>query len=205
MTNPSRQRTRKSDAKRTLQAEEALRYRAQGATYRRIADEMKVSVSTAHELVELGMTDARMDVRREAYNLVGLTCRRLDDALRRAYAGLVATMPGPKDAEGNVAMVPDHRAALRAADTIRKIEMDRAKLLGLLAPDEHHHWHHDPTDDAEDRLTRLAVRDELMDMPADQLEREMALFQQGMEAEEQRQADRRKRKGRQAGGGANGT
>ncbi len=201
MANPSRQRTRKSDAKRILRAEAALRCRAQGATYRRIADEMKVSVSTAHELVELGMADARMDVRREAYNLIGLTCRRLDDALRRAYVALTATTTVTESlADGSSATreVPDHKTALHAADMIRKLEMDRARLLGMLAPDEQHHWHHDPADVGEDRLTKLAVRDELMDMPPDQLEREMALFQAGMEAEEQRQADRRKREGRQA-------
>lgn len=183
----ARQAVSRAAAQRGVQAQQALRLRAAGATYRAIAEQLDVAVGKAHELVVEALEEQHLHVRREARHFLTLANRRLDDALRAAYSAMtprqeIARGAGPEGTDLVVSVTPEPRQQIRAADAIRRIEMDRARLLGILPAEEHlHRWLGDDPEGLDERSAQ--IRSELMGMPADELDRQLAAFQLGREAE----------------------
>lgn len=93
-------------------AEKAIALRCTGATYRAIAKEINVSVSTAHDLVSKAVAERREQKAQRTDELVELELERCDQ-LQRALA--------KKAADGNE----------RAIATTLRIMERRARLLGL--------------------------------------------------------------------------
>jgi orotate phosphoribosyltransferase-like protein len=91
----------------------ALELRKKGKSYRAIADELNVSVSTAHAYVVEGIGEIREQTAQKAEELVALELVRLDDMLDALW---------------------DKRGEPSTANTILKIMERRAKMLGTDAP-----------------------------------------------------------------------
>ncbi len=93
--------------------DEALELRKQGLTYQAIATAMGISKTRAHELVQEALKDLRENNREKASQIRDLIAGRLDAMLEKLW---------PK------------RDNPRHADTILRIEKQRAELFGVEAP-----------------------------------------------------------------------
>lgn len=115
---------------------EALRLRAQGFSYGRIADRMKISKSTAYEIVQAAYAAVVQDTAPVA---LAIELDRLDDdflALSTLKARLVRRVV-PDHHEDGQGLAPDDRAAELLVKTVRergRISEQRSRLRGLAAP-----------------------------------------------------------------------
>lgn len=96
----------------------ALERRREGASYRDIAIELGVSISTAHEWVHAALADVTALNQDKATELRELEAERLDHILQKLW---------PRVNRGN----------LSAIDRALRVILQRAKLLGLEAPQQH--------------------------------------------------------------------
>lgn len=120
---------------------EALRLRAQGKPHREIAEALGVSIATAHGDVRAAMTEAAEEAQADIKASLGLGLARLDRAMRVVEE--VLEEPEPVAAkEGEELDDFEHRVEssrelkLKALDRLVKLEEQRAKLLGLYAPEK---------------------------------------------------------------------
>jgi Sigma-70, region 4. len=93
----------------------ALTLRASGATYREIARQLDISISTANKYVQSALAEARAGVVETAEDALAIELERLDNMLLSI---------APQLRRGN----------LNAIDRALKIMERRAKLLGLDKP-----------------------------------------------------------------------
>jgi hypothetical protein len=107
-----------------------------GWTYPMIAEELGIALSTTHEAVERAMKAVPFD---DADTLRKIELAHLDKAQHKALEVLAArhltvSVKGDValDADGNPVL--DDTVALKAIDSLVKVQTRRAKLLGLDAP-----------------------------------------------------------------------
>lgn len=96
----------------------ALTLRLQGLTFREVAEQVGVSVATAHKYVTRALADIPKG---EADTLRALECERLD-ALQAAYWD--AALAGNLDAADRVLRIIDRRARLLGLDAPQRMEMN---------------------------------------------------------------------------------
>ncbi|TDC47651.1 hypothetical protein E1281_25970 [Actinomadura sp. KC345] len=129
--------TRGGDGKFTRSPEtaerdaEAARLRGRGLSYRKIAAELEMDVSSAHAAVQRAL---RAIVEEPAEDARALELERLDTALAAVMRVLEAdhvVIQHGKVVELNGQPVPDDAPVLQAVDRIVKISESRRKLLGL--------------------------------------------------------------------------
>ena len=94
---------------------QAIDLRRAGLSFTQIAEKVGISRSSAHQLVQQGMEDARRQIAASVDELRAEELSRLDGMLAKLY---------PRAARGDV----------QAADRVLKIGERRARLLGLDAP-----------------------------------------------------------------------
>lgn len=114
---------------------DAARYRAEGWTYQRIANEVGFcDPSSAHKAVQRALKAVVRDANDTAAHL---ELNSLDEMAREAWAVLQRThvvVSQGRVVQLNGAPVPDDGPVLAAIDRLLKIQERRAKLLGLDAP-----------------------------------------------------------------------
>jgi hypothetical protein len=107
---------------------EAIRLRVRGKTIRQIAEALGISVALAHRDVRTAMGEIAKEAEENAQDQRGLELARLDRALdivEGVLTGSGASEPGEGD-----------ELQLKALDRLVKIQDQRAKLLGLYAPEK---------------------------------------------------------------------
>lgn len=110
-------------ASRLIAAErrrKALALRRAGATYDQIAEALEVSVARARSYVDEAIEAINKEIGESAAEVRTIEAERLDEMMRILW---------PKVREGN----------LKAMDRVMRIMERRSRLLGLDAPQEHHH------------------------------------------------------------------
>lgn len=107
----------KHEAEIEIRRNKAIQLRVEGWSYREIADELKVSVSTAFGDVESVVERNKQEANENSEKARRIALHRIDVAVR----GL---MPKVKDGDA------------RAAEVMAKLEERRAKLIGLDAPEK---------------------------------------------------------------------
>lgn len=113
---------------------QAARYRARGWSYQRIADEMSISRTAAHEAVQRAL---RETVEEPAADVRALEIARLDEMYERVLE--VLERQHVTVSNGRVIYVGDQPLeddgpVLAAVDRLLKIQARRAALLGLDMP-----------------------------------------------------------------------
>lgn len=107
--------TNAARARKLKHQEQALELRRAGHSFDAIARRIGISKSSAHQLVQSGMADARAQIAASADELRAEELSRLDGMMVRAYA---------KASKGD----------LQAIDRVVKMMERKARLLGLDAP-----------------------------------------------------------------------
>jgi hypothetical protein len=105
---------------------EAIRLRVRGKTIREIAEALKIGVATAHDDVRTTMTEIAKDAEENVLAQRGTELLRLERALEIVEAVLTSA---PTAEQGD-------ELQLKALDRLMKIQDQRAKLLGLYAPEK---------------------------------------------------------------------
>ena len=108
-------KTSTARARKLKHQAQALDLRRAGHSYAQISAKIGISKSSAHQLVQVGLEDARMQISASADQLRSEEIARLDGMLTKLY---------PRAKMGDV----------QAVDRVLKIGERRAKLLGLEAP-----------------------------------------------------------------------
>lgn len=108
-------KTSAARARKLKNQAQVLALRRAGMPFSQIAAKVGISKSSAHQLVQEGMEDARRQIATSVDELRAEELSRLDGMLAKAY---------PSAAKGD----------LQAIDRVLKIGERRAKLLGLDAP-----------------------------------------------------------------------
>jgi DNA-directed RNA polymerase subunit K/omega len=108
-------KTSTARARKLKHQAQALDLRRAGHSYAAISGKLGISKSSAHQLVQESLEDARRQIAASADELRSEEIARLDGMLAKLY---------PKAARGDVA----------AVDRVLRIGERRAKLLGLEAP-----------------------------------------------------------------------
>lgn len=111
-------------------AADAARLRAQGKSYRDIAVEQGVSVSTAHDRVKRAMAAVPVEAVTE---LRRVELERLDMLTERAFREMEKTHPFVSNGR-RFDDLEDSGPVFTAIDRIRQLSESRRKLLGLDAP-----------------------------------------------------------------------
>ncbi len=107
----------KHEAEIELRRNRAIQLRVEGWSYREIAEELKVSVSTAFGDVESVIERNRQEANENAEKARRIALQRIDVAVR--------------------GLMPDVRSGnARSAEVMAKLEERRAKLIGLDAPEK---------------------------------------------------------------------
>jgi hypothetical protein len=121
--------------KLTQRDADAARYRAEGWTYQRIANELGfANPSSAHKAVQRALKASVRDANDTA---VHLELNSLDEMAREAWGVLQRThvvVSQGRVVELDGAPVPDDAPVLAAIDRLLKIQERRSKLLGLDMP-----------------------------------------------------------------------
>lgn len=114
---------------------DAARYRAEGWTYQRIANELGfANPSSAHKAVQRAL---RASVRDANDTAVHLELNSLDEMAREAWGVLQRThvvVSQGRVVEMDGVALPDDAPVLAAIDRLLKIQERRSKLLGLDVP-----------------------------------------------------------------------
>jgi hypothetical protein len=117
---------------------EAIRLRVRGKTIREIAAELNIGVATAHDDVRHQMRETARVAEEDVQAQRGLDLGRLERALEVVSEVLLS--PEPTGAEGGKdtmdAIESSRELKLKALDRLVKIQEQRAKLLGLYAPEK---------------------------------------------------------------------
>lgn len=108
-------KTSAARARKLKKQGQAIDLRRSGLSFTQIAEKVGISRSSAHQLVQQGMEDARRQIAASVDELRAEELSRLDGMLAKLY---------PRAARGDV----------QAADRVLKIGERRARLLGLDAP-----------------------------------------------------------------------
>jgi transposase len=106
---------------------EAIKLRVRGKTIREIAQELGVGVATAHDDVRTAMGEMAKEAEENVAEQRGLELHRLERALEVVEKVLTSA---PMADEGG------DELQLKALDRLVKIQDQRAKLLGLYAPEK---------------------------------------------------------------------
>jgi hypothetical protein len=107
---------------------EAIRLRVRGKTIREIADALQIGVATAHDDVRTAMRETAKQAEDDVQAELGLELRRLERALDIVEKVLTGgNSADPEDGD---------ELTLKALDRLVKIQDQRAKLLGLYAPEK---------------------------------------------------------------------
>jgi hypothetical protein len=105
---------------------EAIRLRVRGKTIREIATELGISVALAHRDVRTAMAATAKEAEENVAEQRGLELSRLE----RALEVVESVLTGAPDADNG------DELSLKALDRLVKIQEQRAKLLGLYAPEK---------------------------------------------------------------------
>jgi hypothetical protein len=114
---------------------QALELRADGASYRQIAERLGVSISTAWTCVERGLDRTRREPADRLRVLEGERLDRLQDAAVQVLQARHVVVSGGKVVKGaDGSPLVDHGPTLAAVRTLLAVQERRAKLFGLDAP-----------------------------------------------------------------------
>lgn len=118
-----------------LRDAEALRFRAQGWTYLRIAHEMGYTdQSGARKAVQRAMDRAPLEVEREAKALILSDLHAMKQAAWQVLESNHIVISQGRIVTLDDAPIPDDAPVLDAIDRIVKINQEMAKIYGLYAP-----------------------------------------------------------------------
>jgi transcriptional regulator with XRE-family HTH domain len=120
---------------------EAIRLRVRGKTIREIAQATGVSIGQAHTDVRAAMAATAKEAEENVQQERGLQLARLERALRVIEDVLLETedesvSEGEDLAEHDERIQSSRELKLKALDRLVKLEDQRAKLLGLYAPEK---------------------------------------------------------------------
>lgn len=115
----------------------ALELRARGKGFQEIADTLGVSIGTAHTDVRTAMVEYAKEAEGNIQAERGIELRRLERALTVVEEVLLHEEPTDAGEDGDIlGMIESSRELkLKALDRLVKIQEQRAKLLGLYAPE----------------------------------------------------------------------
>ncbi len=126
------------DDRIALRRAEAVKLRAHGKTFQEIADTLSIGLATAHLDVRTAMTEIAKEAEENVLAERGTELSRLQRAI-----SVVEDILGhlePTGAEGDDdaldAIESSRELKLKALDRLVKIQDQRAKLLGLYAPEK---------------------------------------------------------------------
>lgn len=121
MTTEKGGRPKSADDDRiALRRAEALKLRVSGKTFQEIADTLDIGLATAHLDVRSAMAEYGREAEEDLRAERGLELRRLE----RAFDLVESVLSGDGD-----------ELKLKALDRLMKVQDQRAKLLGLYAPE----------------------------------------------------------------------
>jgi len=132
--------TSADDDRIALRRAEAVKLRARGKTFQEIADALSIGLATAHLDVRTAMTDIAKEAEENVQAERGTELSRLERELAVVEDELLDEEPtkrhegeDPFDFEERVES--SRELKLKALDRLVKIQDQRAKLLGLYAPE----------------------------------------------------------------------
>lgn len=105
---------------------EAIRLRVRGKTIREIATELGISVGQAHKDLRAAMSETAREAEENVVEQRGLELNRLERALE-VVENVLTNSVGAEEGD---------ELSLKALDRLVKIQEQRAKLLGLYAPEK---------------------------------------------------------------------
>lgn len=125
--------------KADLERHQAIKMRLEGYTFREIADEIGISVSTAHTYVNDGWERVQNATDEDRTLLRDMELARCDQMLKRVLPIATANnllVEKEKFVDGSMIVVTEEDAELqfKAVDRVLKIQKRRSDLLGLDAP-----------------------------------------------------------------------
>ena len=133
--------TSADDDRIALRRAEAVKLRARGKTFQEIADALDIGVATAHLDVRTAMTEIAKEAEENVQAERGTELSRLQRALAVVEDVLLDEEPtapakGEDYSDFEERVESSRELKLKALDRLVKIQDQRAKLLGLYAPEK---------------------------------------------------------------------